>query len=1305
MRKARVALFSWGFAGLAALFGSGCATDEAPPPRPVHGSIGEETFGVICDRVGAQALSEDLTGDSYRGVCHRDAAGHYADAVDESRLPKAATDDPKVAEAHAHALARIGALVKHRADLVASLDAMFPGDVMLDVRASALGCAPEGKRALSQELALVLGRMTDAYDDGTIPQVTRALGRFADALAASPDSQAAVARIAARQGYRPESVALGLARPLLAYPHLRDLANATLRILSPDADPYATPAHAPSPGSAYTKLAALSEVTSLEMQTSTASKALLPATRSIDANTGLTLLSRPRTKLEVLSEIASKEDPAFGGGVARYLVKRDSRGIALPAVGTNGEIIAPFVDANSDGLADIDALGQLQLTSGAAAPSPFLAPQRRDDPTPRDSDGRAQDPAGARLLHQYIDLNHAYAASLLNDVSAFVDGEGKNETLMDAMAGAYVLFGPRDGGPLSSRQYGTTVLPYDAFHADASPLVDLAYAAGQTMADPNVDAALASSAWLVQNDETDLAHAVNAALAVKATADAHPEAKIPANSTLWDEIIDVLVKIAAVKSDDGSPVLLEQMLAALADPDAKDLGKILAAYTANRDDVDYNRADINGPPMNVSSGVLNGTLGAAVDRKQPDVLSNRSILQRFLQLVHDTNGVEVCNREGAQIKARMDSPLGGKLDISIPNDLLVRAFWGNRDGFGECEVFHMSNMATFYLDSIVGNAQYVLRDKQLRDGILNINLTATTVHILEQSCDLTGYQPPGTTDAASRTGFWTEPSSGLLMARPQWLNRNLFFPNGVNGDKPARAKAFSDALNPDHAGTAACPTRDVKDPLPKSDPNYTPGGVIHLPDCGDGDWLDQRDSKTIFALETNGFYEAIAPLVRPFSSSGHSALLVELLDVLHKHWADSRVSASDCKMNGYGAQCSKDGAMTYEPILADAFAGDLLPALQSMVRVLSDANGPQFYLPCANKKSTGECVGAKVNGTRALAYALRSAVDPDAAAARGLLDRHGNRAALRNDGKANSQVTPIYLMTSALASMDAAFDAYAQKNPGDAQRSAQWKRARSKIVDRFLGTSTNGGTWSFDDKALPKITPALLNILRQELRAECPEWPNTACAWAATAISDAMARSLGGPLFARGVDLLDAVRQDDAARLEMERLIAYLLDSKSGSDALQSMLVSSTDSAQILQDEENLVPLLHAMAGAMTASKDDPTQKGLLEANVAFLTRLTARGHDANGADDCSREVDPNQVLTHMLEKAVTPIALDARTLTPIEVVLETIADVNRAAPEISGDLSPADYGSVASNVADFLQNKENGLEQFYAIVRNATVR
>ena len=64
------------------------------------------------------------------------------------------------------------------------------------------------------------------------------LGRVMNAFKASPEAQAAWARFDARQGYRPLEVTLGAMRPMIAYPHLRDFANASLRLLSADSQPY-----------------------------------------------------------------------------------------------------------------------------------------------------------------------------------------------------------------------------------------------------------------------------------------------------------------------------------------------------------------------------------------------------------------------------------------------------------------------------------------------------------------------------------------------------------------------------------------------------------------------------------------------------------------------------------------------------------------------------------------------------------------------------------------------------------------------------------------------------------------------------------------------------------------------------------------------------------------------------------------------------------------------------------------------------------------------------------------------------------
>ena len=58
------------------------------------GSLGEDLYSALCDRVGASVLTEDIYGLSYHAVCHRDQSGKYGNTVDESKLPPVAGGSP-----------------------------------------------------------------------------------------------------------------------------------------------------------------------------------------------------------------------------------------------------------------------------------------------------------------------------------------------------------------------------------------------------------------------------------------------------------------------------------------------------------------------------------------------------------------------------------------------------------------------------------------------------------------------------------------------------------------------------------------------------------------------------------------------------------------------------------------------------------------------------------------------------------------------------------------------------------------------------------------------------------------------------------------------------------------------------------------------------------------------------------------------------------------------------------------------------------------------------------------------------------
>jgi len=103
---------------------------------------------------------------------------------------------------------------------------------------------------------------------------------------------------------------------------------------------------------------------------------------------------------------------------------------------------------------------------------------------------------------------------------------------------------------------------------------------------------------------------------------------------------------------------------------------------------------------------------------------------------------------------------------------------------------------------------------------------------------------------------------------------------------------------------------------------------------------------------------------------------------------------------------------------------------------------------------------------------------------------------------------------------------------------------------------------------------------------------------------------------------------------------------------------------------------------------------------------VSGRYFDKDQVEICSREIDPNQVLAVALGNLVTPINDgDFKGQTPLEVIIDVIADVDRKDPtqKYEGTLKRSDYSSVSANVIDFLVNKERGLEQFYEVIRQGT--
>ena len=1319
-----------GLAGLLpivlAASGASCSDFDATRTPPPQASLGEEIYGVVCDRVGAQSLHEDLTGASYAGICHRLPDGTFASQVDTSQLPAlvdGATDASgkpvplaRQQQDRAYGIARVETMGKHRTDLIEALDATFPDKTIPikditnpDPTQSCTAAAAPG--SLHTELANLLGRFDPLYDDGTIPQATEALADVANAFHADADAQTAWAIDDARAGYRPIDMALGVARSVTSYPGLRDFADSALSLLSADSDPYAS---SPTPGAAHTQLESLLAAGRAELANATVSPALPLLTVTVDPQTNRTLLSRPRNDLEFLQSIFYAQDASFGAGQAHYIAARDPRGYAVVSP-IGGKIPAPFVDADGDGLADVDGFGQFVTTGTTPAPSPFLA-VGAPNAVARDTFGRALPSSGGAPIYGSLDTSHTYTASLAHTLQPLVDPNpaDSRETLMNLLAGAYVIAGARTPGTTKSYADGQKVT-YSAFGAASSPLLDLIYAFGSILADPTADDTLSFAEALVKGNPNDVARVTGDILYSKDIANADSTAHLPATSTLWDELIDVAIEI------EQEPGLLEDVLRAFGNPATVSLGSVFGGYAQYDDRISYDRNNLNGPAFNFTTNSTSPP-STAPDRSMPDANANRTEMQRFVQVVHDANGVAACNKQGAVVHAQ-GLPVVGSLDVCDGGPCSLGG-----TPFDECKVYKIDNLAAFFLDSIVGQATFYFRGQILREGLCAFGLCvgAATVGVVEQSSgigydssDADAYNGPD----PSQDGFWDLATSTTLRPKTAWLNRHVFF--DLANDSPTRSGPnyrtnhfFSD-LN-EEFGSAACPERVIPDPCKGdsscgSGADVAPDGMVHgLRSCPSGEGLFARDQDATFVSEEFGFLNAIAPIVGAFANHKREDLFIALMEVLHKHWQSPQGVAAnedECLL-GLDPQtsapvyCTKDGADSYEPLLGKILPSDLLPALNNLVSVASSINLPT----CQAADPAGACAtpGPTLDGVSILANAAQALIDPTRAQTFGLVDRQGRKTSSRNDGTSNPQVTPVYLVLEALDEVDQAFATYATAHPQDAGRQAAWRQARSQLVDQLLGTTgENTATQSFVDPSVPAILPVVLDAVRSQLHAHCPS-PSGPCAWAQKTFPGDATTSVTGPIFATVLDLADAVRQNGTARMETEKLLTYLLDPTSGSAALPELLASVDDLLQLLNDDKDMVPLYHVLATAAEPGQTDAqgnVHPGVVDATTTLLGRLAGRAYDTSHTEICADELDPNGVLDLALANLVTPMTTKsgAATETPLETILDAISDVNRLSPGSPSALRAGDFGNMASELSQFLLDPDRGLEQFYAIVRAGT--
>lgn len=1277
----------------ASLSAASCHDIDTTRVAQQKATLGDDIYGVFCDRLGASVLPEDLSGASFRSICHFDEGGQYGSTVDTSALPPPQTAEQK--ESRRLSVAKLERLASRRSELIRAVNAMLP-DTDIPDPTDASGNKTirlhDALFDLTQKLVpLYESNPYDTSGPPLFPSSTDAIGALMASMAQS-DAKDALSHIFGRKGMRPFPVGLGATRAALSYKGLRALTRSSLDVLAPG-------------GKTAPELSQLLGVVRQELLT-TKIPGPMDVASPVEVDTSLDAASRPRSTSEFITAALLRQHDDFGlNQKERYIALRDYRG--FPIIGSPGSLPSAFSDLDGDGYADIDAFGRFIDTGGTALPieSPFYIPGTSQG-TP-DGFGRLTD-----TPYGYLDTSRTAIAAVLRHAKPLAQPLDGYEGLMDALAGAYVLYGPREaatydyatevaqGEPVPE---GVETVSYQRFRADDSPLPDLIHAAGQLLADKDSDLFLLSLIDLFENHADTMARLLDAALRIRDISNAKYQALgLPYEVPIWDEMAELVAEISR------RPGLLTALMQALASDaiistqgmngQSKHMGDTIAAFLENRDELNYNPYLIGGDALNITTNTLDDPK-TPVDQSKPKTGTNRSCLQRSMLIIHDANGGPACNKEGALVESVI--PIFGGIDLTWP----ITGFPVFADPYPQCGLFEIPHLAKFYLGTLLPIDHPQRSVLELKDNALNDILAFAGGLGIASEDDVLIASSGG--DLPYGFGLTKKPS-------PAAVNRLMFF--GADSDMYP-IMADHDSIN-ENSQINLFISHLIEPVSASSCPKV---GAHNVPTCPtSAGTLRIRDRNTIFLWERLGFYNYLQPMVLAFfndatqtndacnpttvprySDCSGPKLFVELMEVLNRHWPGKEHGA-ECSKSGSSKTnkdyCSEAGINTYEKLLAEAFRTDVVPALNAFAKVVTTSTVTIKRGP--NK-------GQVLTGAQALEKMTRALFDPVYAKGVNMVDRKGQAFTTWTDGTPQSQVTIFSLVADALHKMDKRFDdaCSCEGKAGPdldacnqnlnacladvAARRAQWKSARSRLVDEFLAIDGSGATAKFKHADLPRTAIGMLQAVREQLNApgRCDKRETGAvCTWAKKDLGDKLATTMSGPLFASLMDLQEKLRADPTARKELETFLQYALD-ESDDMPLQALLSSIADILQVLVDDRNLGPILRALAPA-AAPEGTARTPGV---GVTGLKVLNAMNSD---------DYDRYHVLDHVLPAMVTPMD-NGTNLAPIEIILDVIADVHRIdASAIADPLKGVDYGNMMGTMRDFMIDDTRGMEQFYTIIQ-----
>lgn len=306
-----------------------------------------------------------------------------------------------------------------------------------------------------------------------------------------------------------------------------------------------------------------------------------------------------------------------------------------------------------------------------------------------------------------------------------------------------------------------------------------------------------------------------------------------------------------------------------------------------------------------------------------------------------------------------------------------------------------------------------------------------------------------------------------------------------------------------------------------------------------------------------------------------------------------------------------------------------------------------------------------------------------------LKDRRGHDYVIRADGKKQSPISLAMLAVDTGRRAVKAFDEAAKNNPDIAGLGDKLKISTKVTMEIFAGVEGEGESARFKNKAVPRILPILLDAVHAQVVANCAQAPAGQCKWASKDLPDMAARIIGGPLFPAVGEFQRLMVKDKILRQEVIQLVEYVLQDSEDHRALAAI----ADTLQVTKDELNLGPFV-GLVSRIVADTDGKGGFGptVIPALLRNAKQMMDLGRDDNGVEDCSRQMDPNRAVGHVIRNLFLPMGDGQRA--PLQLISSALGDVNRFDPSNGGPIDANDVLSVSKEVEFGFLDRGSGLKR-----------